>query len=203
MHKDRVDKNMKKIILGSQSPRRRELLENAGLRFEVIASDSEEKVDENLDYPDIVMSLAEQKNKAVSSDPHSRGAVVITADTMVVINERIMGKPQNDKEAYEMLSLLSGNTHFVLTGFCICDNESGKRAVGYEKTAVKFRTLDDGEIRNYIKTGEPRDKAGAYGIQLRGSMFVERIEGDYFNIVGLPVQKICKLLKEDFGISLL
>ena len=195
---------MKKIILGSASPRRAELLSNAGIDFEVLTSDCEEIIDENLDYPDIVKSLAEQKNNGVIKDKRCpQDAVVITADTMVLCDGKIMGKPKDDEDAYEMLSLLSGNTHYVLTGFCICDRESGNRVVSYEETTVKFRNLDEEEIRNYIKTGECNDKAGAYGIQLRGSMFVEKVDGDYFNIVGLPVQKICKLLKEDFNISLL
>ncbi len=195
---------MKKLILGSQSPRRCELLENAGIEFEVLVSDCEEIVDENLDYPDIVKTLAEQKNNAVTADKRcNENSVVLTADTMVVCQDKIMGKPCDDEEAYEMLSLLSGNVHYVLTGFCICDKESGKKIVGYEETAVKFRNIDEEEIKNYIKTGECRDKAGAYGIQLRGSLFVEKIEGDYFNIVGLPVQKVCKLLKENFDIHIL
>ncbi len=195
---------MKKIILGSQSPRRCELLKNAGLDFEILVSDCEEIVDKNLDYPHIVKALALQKNNAVTADLRcDKNAVVITADTMVVCGDKIMGKPRDDEEAYEMLSLLSGNIHYVLTGFCICDKETGKIVLDYEKTAVKFRELDEDEIKKYIKTGECRDKAGAYGIQLRGSMFVERIDGDYFNIVGLPIQKICKLLKNDFGIEIL
>ena len=195
---------MKKIILGSQSPRRMELLQNAGIDFEVLVSDCEEIIDENMEFDEIVKTLAQQKNEAVVKDKRCpQNAVVITADTMVLCGDKIMGKPKDEEDAYEMLCLLSGNIHYVLTGFCICDRESGKIRIDAQKTAVKFRSLDEEEIINYIKTKEPMDKAGAYGIQLRGSMFVEKIEGDYFNIVGLPVQKICKLLKEDFNISLL
>ncbi len=195
---------MRKIVLGSQSPRRSELLKNIGLNFEVLTSDCEEIVDKNMDFPDIVKSLALQKNDAVASDTRLCGdEVVITADTMVVCGGRIMGKPKDDEDAYNMLYLLSGNTHYVLTGFCICDTKSGKKITDYEETAVKFRDLDENEIRNYIKTKECRDKAGAYGIQERGSIFVEKIIGDYFNVVGLPVQKICKLLKESFDINIL
>lgn len=195
---------MKKIILGSQSPRRAELLKNAGIDFTVLVSDCEEIIDKNMEFQQIVQTLAEQKNQAVVKDKRCpETAVVITADTMVVCENKIMGKPKDEEDAYKMLTLLEGNVHYVLTGFCICDKESGKIKSGVEKTTVKFRSLDEEEIRKYIKTKEPMDKAGAYGIQLRGSMFVEKIEGDYFNIVGLPVQKICKLLKEDFDISLL
>lgn len=195
---------MREIILGSQSPRRRELLKNAGIEFSVITSDCEEKVGLSLDFPDIVKSLAEQKSEAVCADSRCPDeAIVITADTMVVCGGKIMGKPKDDEDAFDMLSLLSGNTHFVLTGYCIVDKMKGEKISGVEETAVRFRRLSEDEIVNYIKTGEPRDKAGAYGIQLRGSMFVEHIEGDYFNIVGLPVCRICKILKDNFGLSLM
>lgn len=195
---------MKKIILGSQSPRRKELLENAGIEFEILTADGEEIVDENLSFHQVVESLAQQKNQQVSENPACPDdAVVITADTMVVCDGEIMGKPKNDEDARRMLGMLSGNTHSVLTGYCILDRENGKKASGVAETKVKFRDLDEEEIEKYIKTGEPKDKAGAYGIQLRASMFVEEIHGDYFNIVGLPVEKICKLLKEEFEISLL
>lgn len=195
---------MKKIILGSASPRRYELLKNAGIDFEVLVSDCEEIIDKTLDFPDMVKSLALQKNRAVKKDDRAaRGAVIITADTMVLCGGKIMGKPKNDEEANEMLSRLSGRTHYVLTGYCISQKGEEKERTGVCKSAVHFRELSDEEIKNYIKTGECRDKAGAYGIQLRGSMFVEKIEGDYFNIVGLPVCEICKILKEDFNVSLL
>lgn len=195
---------MKKIILGSQSPRRRELLENVGIKFEVLVANGEETVDDSLSFPEIVESLAIQKNKAVEQDKSCpKDAVIITADTMVVCGDEIMGKPKDDKDAKRMLKMLSGKTHKVLTGYCLCDKLTGKTLSGAVLTEVKFRELDDDEIDRYIKTREPEDKAGAYGIQLRGSMFVEEIRGDYFNIVGLPVQRICKLLKEEFNISLL
>ena len=195
---------MKKIILGSQSPRRKELLENAGVEFEILTADGEEVVDENLSFPQIVESLAKQKSLQVSENSLCpEDAVVITADTMVVCGDMIMGKPKDDADAKRMLNLLSGNIHKVMTGYCILDRVSGKNVSGVVETEVKFRKLDDGEIDRYIRTGEPKDKAGAYGIQLRASMFVEEIHGDYFNIVGLPVERICKLLKEEFNISLL
>lgn len=195
---------MKKIILGSQSPRRKELLENAGIEFEILTANGEEIVDDKLTFPEIVRSLAIQKNCQVADNPKCPDdAIVITADTMVVCNDCIMGKPVDDNDARRMLNMLSGNTHFVLTGYCILDKETGKEVSGYVETEVKFRHLDIDEIDRYIATGEPKDKAGAYGIQLRASMFVEEIKGDYFNIVGLPVERICKLLKEEFKISLL
>lgn len=195
---------MKKLILGSQSPRRRELLENAGIDFEIITSDDEEVIDDRLDFSDMVKAVAEQKNAAVRrNEKCPEEAVVLTADTMVVCGDKIMGKPKSAENAFEMLGILSENTHYVLTGYCITDKKSGKTISGTEKTKVKFRKIEDEEIRSYIATGEPFDKAGAYGIQLRGSMFVDSIEGDYFNIVGLPVCKVCKLLKEDFGIRIL
>ena len=195
---------MKKIILGSQSPRRKELLENAGIEFEILTADGEEIVDEKLSFSEIVRSLAIQKNRQVSENEKCpEDAIVITADTMVVCDNCIMGKPKDDNDARRMLNMLSGNTHLVMTGYCILDKETGKEVSGVAETEVKFRQLDIDEIDRYIATGEPNDKAGAYGIQLRASMFVEGIRGDYFNIVGLPVERICKLLKEEFNISLL
>ena len=195
---------MKKIILGSQSPRRKELLENVGIDFEIIMAEGEEIVDLSLPFPEIVKSLAEIKNEQVKNSPACpEKAIIITADTMVVCEGEIMGKPKDEEDAKRMLKLLSGNTHSVLTGYCICDKETGKKRSGAVESFVKFRLLTDDEIDRYIKTKEPMDKAGAYGIQLKASMFVEEIHGDYFNIVGLPVERICKLLKEDFDISLL
>ncbi len=195
---------MKKIILGSQSPRRKELLENVGLKFEIITAEGEEVVDLSLPFPEIVTSLAETKNEQVRNAKNCpEDAIVITADTMVVCENEIMGKPKNDEDAKRMLRLLSGNTHSVLTGYCICDKETGEKRAGAVESFVKFRALSEDEIDGYVKTKEPMDKAGAYGIQLKASMFVEEIHGDYFNIVGLPVERICKLLKEDFNISLL
>ncbi|MBE7011446.1 MAG: septum formation protein Maf [Ruminococcaceae bacterium] len=195
---------MKKIILGSMSPRRRELLENAGIDFEVITADGEEIVDKSLSFAEIVRSLAVQKSRQVSDNPKCPyNAVVITADTMVVCDNEIMGKPKDNNDAKRMLNMLSDNTHKVLTGYCVFDKETEKRMSGVVETEVKFRAIDEDEIDRYIATGECDDKAGAYGIQLRGSMFVEEIHGDYFNIVGLPVERICKLLKEEFSISLL
>ncbi|MBQ2890806.1 MAG: septum formation protein Maf [Clostridia bacterium] len=195
---------MKKIILGSQSPRRKELLENVGLKFEIITAEGEEVVDLSLPFPEIVTSLAETKNEQViNAKSCPKDAIVITADTMVVCERKIMGKPKNDEDAKRMLRLLSGNTHSVLTGYCICDKGTGKKRSGAVESFVKFRELSEDEIDGYVKTKEPMDKAGAYGIQLKASMFVEEIHGDYFNIVGLPVERICKLLKEDFDVSLL
>ncbi len=195
---------MKKIILGSQSPRRSELLKNAGIEFDVIVAGGEEIVDLSLSFPEIVTSLAKQKNEQVRNHKDCPGdALIITADTMVVCDNTIMGKPKDEEDAKRMLLMLSGNTHSVLTGYCICDKETGKTVSGAVESQVKFRPLDEDEIDKYIETKEPMDKAGAYGIQLRASMFVEEIHGDYFNIVGLPTQRICKLLKEEFSISLL
>ncbi len=195
---------MRKIILGSKSPRRKELLQNAGIKFEILTADGEEIIDENMSFPEIVKSLAIQKNRQVSGNEKCpEDAIIITADTMVVCDGFIMGKPKDNKDAKRMLNMLSGNTHLVLTGYCILDKETGKEVSGFAETKVKFRQLDEEEIDGYIETGEPDDKAGAYGIQLRASMFVEEIHGDYFNIVGLPVERICKLLKEEFNMSLL
>lgn len=189
---------MKRLILGSKSPRRYEILKNAGFDFEVFETDCEEKTDFGQSFPEIVKSIAKQKNDAVLK-LNLGDAIVLTADTMVVLENRIIGKPKDETEAAEFLRRLSGNTHTVLTGFCITDIKSGKRVSDYEESKVKFISLSEDDIAEYIKTGEPMDKAGAYGIQNRGSLFVERIEGDYFNIVGLPICKVGQLLKKDFG----
>lgn len=188
---------MKKLILGSKSPRRYEILKNAGFDFEVIETECEEKTDFGQSFPEIVKSISKQKNDAVLK-MNFGDAIVLTADTMVVLESRILGKPKNETEAAEFLRRLSGNTHSVLTGFCITDTKSGRRITDCEETKVTFTALSEKEIEEYIKTGEPMDKAGAYGIQNRGSVFVEKIEGDYFNVVGLPICEISKLLKSDF-----
>lgn len=195
---------MKKIILGSKSPRRRELLENIGLDFEVLTARGEEFVDLSCAFSETVRKIALQKNEQIiSNNTFKESAVIICADTMVVCNGKIMGKPKNNDDARRMLNMLSGNTHQVLTGYSLYDTETKKIISDFESTDVTFKVLDEQEIENYIKTGEPMDKAGAYGIQLKASLFVEKIHGDYFNIVGLPVSKIYKLLKEEFEISLL
>lgn len=193
---------MKRIILASQSPRRRELLENIGLEFEVKVDNSPEIVDETMEIEEIVKCLSAKKAENVSKTLDNEDCVVIAADTVVAFEDRILGKPKDEKDAKNMLKILSGNVHFVYTGISVLDNKTGKCISDFEKTKVRFREITDSEINSYIKSGEPMDKAGSYGIQGLGSVFVEKICGDYFNIVGLPISKLCGILKNEFGIGI-
>lgn len=192
---------MKNIILASNSPRRRELLENIGLQFRVIPDNTPEPKDENMLPFELVTFLAKFKGENTSKKISDEDALIISADTVVSINGEILGKPHSHEEAFEMLSKLSGNTHHVYTGVYVLDKSTGKSVNFYEKTEVSFKSLDIDEINDYINTEEPMDKAGAYGIQNIGSIFVEGVKGDYFNVVGLPVCRLCKVIKESFGIK--
>ena len=190
---------MKKIVLASASPRRAEILKQVGVKFTVCASDAEEEI-LNLPPAEFVKATALQKGKVVASG--LQDALVIAADTVVVIMGRIMGKPANDEEAFAMLSVLSGTFHDVYTGLCIIDMPTGKYYINYARTKVFFKELTPFQIKTYIASGEPFDKAGAYGIQGKGALLVEKIEGCYFNVVGLPVSLLYEAIKE-FGIDLL
>ncbi len=183
---------MKKIILASASPRRRELLGIAGVQFEVITKDVDESVPEGIEPHEAAVMTAKKKALAVAEEYSD--SVVIGADTIVVANGKILGKPKDEKDAFNMLKMLSGIEHQVITGVCIvCKN----KIKTFEKTSsVRFYGLSDKEIEAYIQTGEPMDKAGSYGIQGKGSLLVESISGDYFNIVGLPVASTVRALKE-------
>ena len=178
------------IILASSSPRRRELLEMLGLDFKVVPSSADETVPDGLNPAQTVEYLARIKAEAVK-DSAAEGDVIVSADTIVVIDGRIFGKPEDRAEAEKMLSTLSGRTHEVYTGLCV------NGCVSHECSKVTFRKLDEQEIEDYIDTGEPMDKAGAYGIQGKGSLLVSRIEGDYFNIMGLPVCRLGQMLKDN------
>lgn len=194
---------MKRIILASGSPRRSELLKTIGLDFDVIPDDTPENADMSMPPEEVVMYLAGFKGNNVQRKLEGiENALVISADTVVVLDGKIIGKPKTRKEAFEMLTSLSGRSHRVYTGVCVCDVSSGKTESFFECTEVFFKTLTPEEIEAYIKTGEPMDKAGAYGIQEYGAAFVEGIHGDYFNVVGLPVCKLCKTLKEGFGLDI-
>ena len=192
---------MKKIILASASPRRQELIGRLIPDFKVMTDNSPEEVIMGEKPEETVKRLAKQKAENVAGEI-TDDAVVIAADTMVALDGQVLGKPCDEKEAYNMLKMLSGNTHQVYTGVAVIDTKSGKIINEYETTGVKFRTLLDDEIKAYIKSGEPMDKAGAYGIQELGALFIQGIEGDYFNVVGLPLCRLGRILKE-MGIDLL
>ena len=183
---------MTDIILASASPRRSELMTLAGFRFDVICADIDEIVPEKALPQEVVMSLALQKAQAVAKD-HRKFAVV-GSDTVVALDGKILGKPRSEKEAVEMLRSLSGRIHKVYTGVAIVCGE--KVTSFFEETEVEFYPLTDQEILDYVATGEPMDKAGAYGIQGRGAVLVKRINGDYFNVMGLPISKVYRELKD-------
>ena len=179
------------LILASKSPRRIELLKLAGFNYEIIPATADEKIDSSFTPCETVVALASQKAAEIS-EKHP-GDTVIGADTIVVYNGEIMGKPADADDAFRMLKKLSGNIHSVYTGVCIRCGD--KQHTFFEETMVEFYPLSDEEIVGYIKTGEPMDKAGAYGIQEKGSLLVKRIDGDYFNVVGLPLSRFVREYK--------
>lgn len=181
---------MKKIILASSSPRRKELLTTAGIEFEIHVKEVDETVPEGTPPEEAAKMTAAKKAAAVAED--FTDCVVIGADTIVVANGKILGKPKDKADAQSMLRMLSGDEHEVITGVCIIKN--GKSETFAKISKVKFYDLTDEEISAYVATGEPMDKAGSYGIQGLGCRLVESIEGDYFNIVGLPVAEVCRKL---------
>ena len=190
----------RKLILASASPRRKEILEAAGFVFDVAPTEVEESQQPGETPADLVCRLAAAKAEAaLVAAAQPCWAPVLAADTVVDIDGHILGKPASLEEATAMLRMLSGREHQVLTGVCLlCQTESGtvRRDVCLATTTVRFATLTEKEIQQYVCTGEPLDKAGAYGIQGQASKFVERIEGCYFNVVGLPIALVYGMLKE-------
>ncbi|WP_342432466.1 Maf family protein [Neobacillus sp. FSL H8-0543] len=183
---------MQNLILASSSPRRKELLENLQITFTISSSEVDESFDPSLSPEDIVMELAERKAQAVfNENPES---FVLGSDTLVVADNQILGKPANEEDAIGMLKMLSGKQHDVYTGVSILSAKGSSRF--YEKTEVWFWELTDEEINFYVQNGEPLDKAGSYGIQQLGSMLVKKINGDYFAVVGLPVARTYRELKQ-------
>ena len=185
----------KKLILASASPRRRALLRQIGMRFEVRESGVDEDVASTLSPEEYVISLSKKKASAVAATEDN--AIVIGADTIVVIDNTIIGKPTAEQEATEMLTTLSGKTHEVFTGFTLFDRPSNTSVSAVEITKVTFRALDADEIALYVRSGSPMDKAGAYGIQDDyGAVFVEKVEGCFYNVVGFPLARFYTTLKE-------
>lgn len=188
-----------KIILASASPRRRELLTQVGIEYECIPSDCEETTKET-EPAKVVSELSKIKALDIAKqfDGTEENTIVIGADTVVSFGNEIMGKPADEAHAFQMLKKLSGREHSVFTGVTLVFIKNGKMRYMtlYEETKVHVYPLKDEEILDYIKTGEPVDKAGAYAIQGLFSAFIEKIEGDYNNVVGLPVSRICKILRE-------
>lgn len=186
------------IILASGSPRRRDLLSRAGLEFEIIPSSLVEDLTAYSDPEEAVRELARQKAKEVGSRYKSH--FIIAADTIVVLEEadgskRVLGKPADDESAVSMLQDLQGREHLVLTGYTIYCEAKGVDETRIVTTKVRFASMNEEEIRAYVATGEPRDKAGGYGIQGKGSVFITEIHGSYTNVVGLPLAQLLEDLK--------
>lgn len=183
---------MPKLILASHSPRRKELLQKLQIPFDSISSNVDEQLADNLSPEDAVIELATRKASIIAEQ--YKEAIVIGADTIVVHNGTILGKPKDRTMAKETLESLSGNEHSVFTGVTVI--YQGKHQSFYEKTDVTFWELTSKEIEQYLDSDEPYDKAGAYGIQGLGSLFVKMINGDYYNVVGLPISRLNRFLKE-------
>ncbi len=190
---------MEAIILASSSPRRRELLTQAGIPFAVVPGDLDE---ENADISGTPAQKAEQLAYLKAKDvARGKSGIILGADTIVVCDDEIFGKPADAEDARRMLWKLSGREHQVITGIALIDTAAGRESTGHETTKVRFSSLSDKEIEAYIESGEPYGKAGAYAIQGRAALFVESLDGCYSNVVGLPISKLYRLLK-DFGITL-
>lgn len=176
---------MKHIILASASPRRKEILELADLKFDVMPSDAQEITTKTAPN-EVVMELASLKAKDIYKKSEKQ-SMIVGADTVVAYQGQILGKPTDKADAKRMLTMLSGQTHEVYTGVCVI--EDGKTKTFYEETKVTFYEISDEQIDRYIKTGEPMDKAGSYGIQGKAAVFIKGIEGDYYNVVGFPIAR--------------
>lgn len=189
MRKKRESINNLRVLLASRSPRRKQILRELGVRFNVKSTGIIEQIDSNIDPGRTAVSLAIAKARAVSDD----GSLIIAMDTLVVIGRRVLGKPRNRSDAAAMLAILSGKTHRVITGVALCYR--GKTVSGFETTQVQFRKLNRKEIEWYLDTGEPFDKAGAYAIQGFARIFVRKINGCYFNVIGFPIDRFRQLLR--------
>lgn len=190
---------MKQIILASTSPRRKELLEKIGLKFKIVASNYEEKMDVKLKPKELAKYLSLQKAKCVAKE--HKNAIVIAADTFIVFNDEILGKPKSEDDARKMLRKIQGKPHSVITGFTIISD--GKAVSKAVETKIFVRKLNSKQIDKYIKSENLLDKAGSYAIQEGlGSIIVEKIEGDYYNVVGFPLIELTEELKK-FGIDVL
>ncbi len=193
-----------KIILASKSPRRRKMFEELEIEHILWDGDVDESAVKerikNLSPREQVEILARTKAEGCFNDTEDKNALIIAADTVVALDDTILGKPDDDENAREMLRSMSGTTHYVYSGVCAIYN--GKTVADSEKTKIKFRDITDKEIERYIATGEHRDKAGSYGIQEKGGYFVESVEGDINNVVGLPILKLRNMISDEFKIDL-
>jgi septum formation protein len=191
---------MRKIILASASPRRKEILKITGLDFTVCKSEYKEDLNLSLKPRELARFLSRKKAEAVAHK--YKKEIIIAADTFIVFRNRVLGKPRAEKEAEKMLSMLSGKTHSVITGFTIIDTDSTKIISRSVETNVYFKNVSDEEISSYVRSKEPMGKAGAYAIQGLGALFIKKIDGDFFNVMGLPLYALSESLKE-FGVNVL
>lgn len=185
-------KNYQGLILASKSPRRKELMQDCGFAFRIISCDCDEVFDKNIPVEKAIEQIAYHKAKAVYDAFPDQ--LVLGCDTMVILNGEPLGKPKNREDAYRMLKQLSGKTHHVISGVAIIGE--GEQIVFHDTTEVTFYELDDDLLTQYLDSDEPYDKAGAYGIQGRGKLFVKEIHGDYYNVMGLPIAKVYRELKK-------
>ena len=194
-----------RVILASKSPRRREILETLGVKFEIVSADADESSDIK-DPSLLVRELALRKGRATRELLRARGewdedTLIIASDTVVALDGEILGKPRDDADAARMLASLSGRVHHVISGIALLQGE--REIADFDSTEVHFDTLTREEIDAYVASGEPRDKAGAYAVQGHASVFVSGINGCYFNVVGLPVYRLERLTRKFVGLSLL
>ncbi len=191
---------MKTIVLASASPRRKEILSLTDLRFRVEPSRYEEILDDRVNPHVLAKRLSLEKARAVAGK--YRNALIISADTFIVFRKKLLGKPHTSAEARKMLILLNGKSHSVITGYTVLDTLTGKKITRSVETKVWFKKMNEQEINAYVATKEPLDKAGAYAIQGKGAVLIKKIEGDYLNVVGLPLFDLSNSLKK-FGIKML
>ena len=189
-----------KIILASKSPRRRKMLKELGIKYSLWNGEADESVDRPYKPHTLVKLLAKRKATACFNDIGDKDTLIISADTVVALGDNILGKPKDDDDARKMLRSMSDTTHYVYSG--VCAIYKGKTVSAYEKTVIKFRELSDNDIERYISTGEHSDKAGSYGIQEKGGYFVEKVNGDINNVVGLPVLKLRNMILDSFDIDI-
>lgn len=190
-----------KIILASASPRRKDIMESLDVKFDIIVGAVDESIDQQSE-PEIVVKELAYKKAVAALNKVSTPSIIIAADT-IVVGEEILGKPKDSEHATKMLNSLSGKSHRVMTGIVIIDNQNNNKVIHCETTRVFFKELTADEIQSYINTGEHMDKAGAYAIQGKAALFVKKIEGDYNNVVGLPIYILGELLHKHFNIHLL
>lgn len=186
---------MKKIILASTSPRRKDILSKMGINFDIISPDFDESLINKTFSYEKIEKIAENKCESVSNKI-KESAIIISADTVVIYDNKVMGKPKDYNEAFEMLSILNGKTHKVVTAICIIDKESEKKLIKSETSEVSFNEITENDIKGYIENYKPFDKAGSYGIQELPENFIKNIKGEYDNIVGLPTKTLINMFKQ-------